>query len=164
MLSLRQLSHEDADFIIALLNDADFIRFIRDAGVRTREDAVAYIDSVADSHAKHGHGLMRVALQDGDVPIGICGVLKRDSLPLPDLGFAFLPAHRGRGHAAAAAQAALDDAFVRLGIAKVLAIASPDNERSIHLLQKLGFAFVREQVLTEGASAVSVFERTHSSE
>ncbi len=163
-LTLRQLTHDDADFIIALLNDADFIRFIRDAGVRTREDACVYVDGVNKSHAQHGHGLLRVALQDGDVPIGICGVLKRDTLPLADLGFAFLPAHRGKGFAVEAATAVLADASERLRLPKVLAIASPDNERSVHLLTKLGFAFVREQVLSEGASAVKVFERAHSSE
>jgi RimJ/RimL family protein N-acetyltransferase len=139
-LALRPMTVADADFVIELLNDEAFLRYVGDKGVRTREDARRYVrEGPAASYARHGHGLYLVELREGCEPAGVCGVLKRDALPHADLGFALLPRHRSRGYAFEAATAAIADARERVGLRRLLAITSPDNETSIALLRRLGF-------------------------
>ena len=139
-LVVRELAGDDAPFIVALLNDADFIRNIGDRGVRTGEDACEYLAAgPLASYAQHGFGLCAVALAGTREPIGICGLLRRDELPGPDIGFAFLPQYRAHGYAFEAASAVKADAHARLGIQTLFAIVSPGNEPSIRLLEKLGF-------------------------
>jgi ribosomal-protein-alanine N-acetyltransferase len=145
-LELRELKSDDStdlDFIVTLLNEPSFLRFIGDRGVRSRDDAVKYIANGPNQMMKqHRFALLRVALRsDTQRPIGLCGVLKRDALEFPDIGFAFLPAYWSQGYAFEAAQAAIQDVRARLPaeVRRILAIASADNVASIRLLTKLGF-------------------------
>lgn len=137
-LNLRQPAEADAPFILGLVNDPDWLRYIGDRKVHSLDDARSYIAKGPTAmHARHGHSLMLVALKDG-TPIGLCGLLKRDTLEQPDIGFAFLPQYRGQGYALEAAAATLADGRNRLGLRRILAITSPDNAASGRLLEKLG--------------------------
>ena len=105
-LNLRELTQDDAEFIVAQLNDPDFIRNVVDRGVRTIEAARAYIADVPmASYHRHGFGLRLVELKGAHTPIGICGLIKRDALDDVDIGFAFLPPYRAQGFALEAATA-----------------------------------------------------------
>ncbi|GJA53030.1 N-acetyltransferase [Aeromonas caviae] len=140
-LELRELTVVDAPFILELLNDGDFHRYIGDRGVRTLADAENYIQQgPAVSYARHGHGLYLVVRREDGARLGICGLIKRDTLPCEDIGYAFLPAWRGQGYAIEAARAAMADGRERLGIERVVAIVTPGNERSVRLLAKLGLS------------------------
>ena len=141
-LALRALSEEDAPFILGLLNEPSFIRNIGDRGVRTIEDAVAYIENgPLASYARFGFGLYLVTLKSTGASIGICGILKRDALPEPDIGFAFLPAYWSQGYALESAIAVRDYARNAIGLQRLLAIVNPSNQGSIRLLEKLGFTY-----------------------
>jgi RimJ/RimL family protein N-acetyltransferase len=143
-LQLRHLLDSDAPFILELLNEPDFIRNIGDREVRTLEDARRYIQhGPMVSYSQHGFGLFLVQLRAGAVPIGICGLLKRDYLPDVDVGFALREAHRGRGYAFEAAAAAMRHGTEDLGISRIVAITSPDNQASMRVLRKLGLEFER---------------------
>lgn len=138
-LEIRHFKLDDAPFIVALLNDPSFLRFIGDRGVRTREDARAYLQNgPIASYRLHGYGLFRTSLKAERTPIGMCGLLKRDYLDAPDIGFAFLPPYRAQGYAFEAAAAVIAHGRQQLGLTRIAAIVSPDNERSIRLLDKLG--------------------------
>lgn len=140
-LNLRQLVPQDAPFILALVNDPDWLRHIGDKNVHDLESARGYIaNGPAAMYARHGHALMLAALKD-HTPIGLCGLLKRDTLEYADIGFAFLPQYRGQGYAREAAAAALAHGRDTLGLKRILAITSPDNEASGKLLQKIGLRF-----------------------
>jgi RimJ/RimL family protein N-acetyltransferase len=141
-LALTEFTAADAPFIVQLLNDPDWIRYIGDRDIRTDDDARAYLArGPLAMYAKNGFGLWRVARRDDGTPVGMCGLIKRDTLPDVDVGFAFLPAYRGLGYAEEAAAATLALAADRYGLTRVVAIASPDNERSLRLLEKLGMTF-----------------------
>lgn len=143
-LTLRLIRAHDAPFILRLLNEPSFLRFIGDRGVRTLDDARAYIENgPGASYARHGFGLWLAELRDSATPIGMCGLLKRDTLDDVDIGFAFLPAWWGQGFAHEAAAAVMDHARYSLGIARVVAIVSPENASSIRLLEKIGLTFGR---------------------
>jgi RimJ/RimL family protein N-acetyltransferase len=143
-LALRPLTEDDDAFIVSLLNDPSFLRFIGDRGVRTAEDARGYIRrGPVVSYERFGFGLLLVALRDSGTPIGICGLLKRDTLEDVDVGFAFLSAYREQGYGFEAASAVLDDGRSSLGLRRIVAITDPDNTASVRLLEKLGLPFER---------------------
>lgn len=141
-LALRQMKVEDAEFIFELVNEAAFIRNIGDKGVRTLEDARNYIlNGPVASYAKFGFGLYLVALRETGEAIGICGLLKRDSLEDVDIGFAFLERYRRKGFAYESAAAVMAYGRNALGLKRIVAITSPDNEGSIRVLEKIGLRF-----------------------
>jgi RimJ/RimL family protein N-acetyltransferase len=143
-LNLRRMSPHDAEFIVELLNDASFLRFVGDKGVRTTEDARQYIlTGPMDSYERHGFGLWLVELKDSKVPIGICGLLKRDTLSDVDIGFAVLPQYRSQGYAFESAAAVMDYGRNVLGLGRVVAITNEDNTGSIRVLEKIGMSFDR---------------------
>ena len=156
-LRLRELTADDAEFIVAQLNDPEFIRNVADRGVRTTAAARTYIlDGPVASYRRHGFGLYLVELKGSRTPIGICGLIKRDALDDVDLGYALLPPFRLQGHAHEAAAAVL--AFARtLGLARVVAIVSPHNAESIKLLGKLGFRYERQIRLADDAEELELF-------
>ena len=157
-LVLTQLADRDAEFIRGLLNEPSFIRFIGDRGVRTADDARRYIqDGPVAGYARYGYGLLRVGLKADDTPIGICGVLRRDTLPEPDLGFSLLPAWWTKGYAYEAASAVMQHARGPLRLGRILAITSVDNDLSITLVGKLGFRFERMIRLGEDAEELRLF-------
>ena len=158
-LRVRPLAAGDAAFIVALLNDEAFLRNIGDRGVRTEADAHGYLAAgPMASYERHGFGLCAVELAATGEAIGICGLLRRDELPGPDIGFAFLPPYRAQGYAFEAASAVKADAHARLGLTTLLAIVNPSNEASIRLLAKLGFAFERTIQLRGDSAFLSLFE------
>lgn len=157
-LILSHLAAGDAAFVLELLNEPSFIRYIGDKGVRTLDDARRYIaDGPVKSYEVNGFGLNLVQLKASNTPIGICGVLRRDTLPDPDIGFAFLPSYWNRGYALESAVAVMTHARETVGLPRILAITSPDNEASEKLLGKIGFRFCRLMKLAEGADEVKLF-------
>lgn len=138
-LRLRRLVLDDAPFILRLVNDPSWLEFIGDKGIRTEDDARKYLaQGPLDMYARLGFGLYLVELRDGGVPIGICGLIKRESLPDVDIGFAYLPEFRGQGYAHEAALAVMAHARRDYSIRRLVAITAPRNERSIRLLARLG--------------------------
>jgi RimJ/RimL family protein N-acetyltransferase len=139
-LALHRLVPDDAPFILALLNDPAWLRYIGDRGVRTQDGARDYITrGPMAMYAREGFGLWRTALRGTGEPIGLCGLIKRPTLADVDLGFAFMPAYRGHGYGREAAQACLDYARDVAGLHRVVAIVSSDNADSLRLLARLGF-------------------------
>lgn len=155
---MTQLSDRDADFIVGLLNEPSFLRYIGDRGVRNADDARRYIrEGPVAGYERYGYGLLRVALRRDDTPVGMCGVLKRDTLPDPDLGFSFLPAWWSQGYALEAATAVMHHARSVLHLGRILAITTQDNEPSMRLLGKLGFRFERMVRLGDDATELRLF-------
>jgi [ribosomal protein S5]-alanine N-acetyltransferase len=153
-LILRCLKLADAPFIRELVNDPDWLRFIGDRGVHSVDDARRFLrEGPLAMYERHGIGLWRTELKDGGVPIGICGLLRRESLDGVDLGFALLPQFRAQGYAHEAAAGTLHYGRSTLGLDRILAITTPDNRASIGLLKKLGFRFENNLRLSDSDDA-----------
>ena len=156
-LLLRQLELGDAGFILELLNEAAFLRFIGDKGVRTLDDAREYIlTGPVDSYGRYGFGLYATCLLDGTA-IGICGLVKRDGLADVDIGFAFLSRHCSKGYATESASAVLTHARQVLRLRRVVAITSPENWSSIAVLEKIGLKFEKMIRLAEHGPELKLF-------
>jgi len=139
-LLLRRITLADAPFLLRQLNEPSWLRNIGDKGARTLADVETYTrNGPLEMYKKHGFGMYLVELREGGAPVGMCGLVRRDGLPGPDIGFALLEEHFGKGYALEAAGAVMKHARATLGIGRVLAITTPTNERSGRLLAKLGF-------------------------
>ena len=155
---LREIVESDDEFILDLLNQPSFIKYIGDRNVRNIEQAREFIENrYRQSYREHGFGLYTVELKaefdtladatfESEIrnpksQIGICGFVKRDTLPDADIGFAFLPQFCGKGYALESAIAVMKYGRDVLGLKRVLAITTQDNESSGKLLEKLGFKF-----------------------
>ena len=159
-LILREFTIDDAAFVLALLNEPSFLRYIGDKKVRELEHARQYIlNGPVASYEQNGFGLYVVELRESHTPIGMCGLIKRAELPDPDIGFAFLPDFWNKGFGFEAATAVLQDAHERLRLERILAITSLDNDASIKLLERLGFRYQRVVKLSSNQEQVKLFTR-----
>jgi ribosomal-protein-alanine N-acetyltransferase len=141
-LFVSEFTFQDTDFIIKLLNSPGWIKYIGDRSIKSKEDAEHYLQAgPMKSYTQHGFGLYRVDLKSENKSIGMCGLLKRDTLEFPDLGFAFLEEFAGNGYAREAAKAIVSFSREHLNLSTLLAISLPDNKKSIRLLTALRFRF-----------------------
>lgn len=154
-LTLRQLTTGDAAFILRLLNEPSFVRHIGDKDVRSLSDAENYIlTGPVDMYHRLGFGLWLVEQKPNLVPIGLCGLLKRETLDDVDIGFALLPEFCRKGYAYEAASATLEHAQNHLQLSRLVATTSQDNSASGRLLDKLGFEY--EQLIPWGPDEETV--------
>lgn len=138
-LVVAPFTERDADFIVELLNDPEWLRFIGDKKVRTLDDARQYLrGGPLAMYELRGFGLCSVTRRTDDVTIGMCGLLKRDGLDEVELGFAFLPVGRGQGYAREAAAAVVEFGFAELALPRIVAITDPDNAASARVLEAIG--------------------------
>lgn len=157
-LRLRQFELDDAPFIFRLLNEPGWKRFIGDRKIATDADASSYIETVLiSSYVKYGFGLYAVDLKDPAIPIGMCGLVKRDGLEDVDIGFALLDDYQGRGYALEAARATLQYARDALGMSRLVAITTAANDRSIGLLRRLGMDYEKNIKMSAAADTLELY-------
>ena len=141
-LVLEELSAGDEKFIFELMNSPGWIEHIGDRGINTLDDAINYLNSrLIASYKVNGYGLFKVVLKDNSTPVGLCGLVNRPSLDYPDIGFAFLPKHMGKGYGYESAAAILIYSKEVLGLEQVVAITSAENTKSQKLLERIGLKF-----------------------
>jgi ribosomal-protein-alanine N-acetyltransferase len=141
-LVLREVEEADAAFVLELLNSPGFLENIGDRGVRTKDEARSYIlERMIGSYREHGFGMWLTLQKLDNTPVGLAGLVRREGLDMPDVGYAFAPRAWGRGYAQEAAAAVLAHARGPLGIPKLAAITTPENFASMAVLRKIGFTF-----------------------
>lgn len=140
---LREAEETDTAFFLELMNMPGWLEHIGDRNIKTETDALGYIQkSLLDSYKTNGFGLYVMCLNESHEPIGLCGLVKRDTLDLPDLGFGILPAYEGKGYVREGSEITLEFAKKELKMDTILAITNPTNKRSQNLLERLGFSVV----------------------
>lgn len=157
-LILSELGPNDAPFILELMNTPTWKKFIGDRNLKTNEDAKNYIvDRMMPSYTLSGFGFYKCELKEGNVPIGICGIVKRDALEHVDIGFAFLPQYEGKGYGFESASAVMQYAQTTLGIKVLTGICNSDNVNSISLLKKLGLRYQKMILLPNETEEIMLF-------
>lgn len=157
-LLFRELTEDDAENMLRIWNDPDFVRFVGDRGLHTAEQASAYLVAgpmqayrLVGYHSFALHEKLVDADGEGAVTVragafvGAAGLIRRDD-GATDVGYALLPEYRGRGYAREAAIACIDRARSVYLLDKVLGLVNPANARSISVLEAAGLTFesVRE--------------------
>lgn len=154
-LVLSKLTCDDAAFIVELLTEPSVMKYVGDKGIRSLDDAKAYLrEGPISQYSACGYGLYRVGLRDFGISVGLCGLVRREAFPDPDLGFAFLKSYRSNGYALEAASAVLEEAADRFSLRRILAMADEANTASIRLLATLGFRF--ERMVTMPGESVAI--------
>ena len=144
-LILSRLTIADAPFILELMNEPCFIEFVADRGLRSEADAADFLsEKILPSYERFGFGFYRVTMKQPETAIGICGLVKRETLDDPDIGFAILERFCGKGYAYEAAVAVMEYGGNALGLTRICGVTAPHNRVSQHLLQKLGLKFQRK--------------------
>ena len=157
-LILREFSLTDAPFILELVNDPSWLQYIGDRDVHSVAEARLYLQTgPLDSYQRFGFGLYLTRLKREETPIGMCGFVKRPSLPDVDIGYALLPQFAGQGFAFEAATAVMNYGKTALGLKRLAAVTAPDNIRSIKLLEKLGFHFEKMVRLAPDAQKICMY-------
>lgn len=155
---IRALTIIDAGFMMQLMNTATWIKNIGNRNINNKTAASNYIaNNIINSYHVNGFGLFLVAQKRDNLPIGICGIVKREGLALPDLGFAFLPQYEGKGFATEAGKAIVKYASESLQIAELAGITKPDNLASIRVLEKVGMEFKQMILLPQDANEFSLY-------
>ncbi|TWI07352.1 GNAT family N-acetyltransferase [Aerolutibacter ruishenii] len=143
-LRLRRLTLDDAPFILDLVNQPSWLENIGDKGVRGLDDARDFLrNGPLAMYARHGFGLYCIERAADGAAMGLCGLIKRDTLDDVDIGYALLPQYWGQGYAREAAAATLEHGVRDIGLQRIVAITSPGNGSSARLLESLGFRFER---------------------
>ncbi|PGU40530.1 GNAT family N-acetyltransferase [Bacillus cereus] len=155
-LVLRWFDIKDAPFILELVNDPAWIQFIGDKRIKNLDDAKKYIlNGPVDMYNKMGFGLYLVERKEDLTPLGMCGLIKRDSLEDVDIGFAFLEKFRSKGYGFESASAVVDYGVQKLGLKRIVAITTIDNINSGKLLEKVGLQF--EKIISDSGENLKLF-------
>lgn len=155
-LTLSELTFGDSSFVLELVNTPGWLTYIGDRNIKNSEQAKEYLENgPLKSYAQHQFGLWLVTRKQDGAKLGICGLLKRDYLDQPDLGFAFLPEFTGQGYAQESANATIAYAHSRLKITDISALVLAENKRSIHLLEKIGMAF--KETIAVGSESLQLY-------
>ena len=157
-LTLRRLDFEDAPFVVRLLNEPSFLQNIGDRGVRNIEDAHRYLrEGPLAMYQAHGFGLWHASRKSDGAAVGMCGLLKRDTLPDVDIGYAYLPEFWGQGYALEAAEATVRHAARKFGLRRLIGVVSQGNTGSIRVLEKVGMRFERLYPMHPGEPEVRLY-------
>lgn len=157
-LLLREINLKDADFIYRLMNDPAWLQNIGDRNIHSVKDAEAYIESkIFTSYQENGFGFYVIELLDSKKAVGSAGLVNREGLDHIDIGYALLPDYRGFGYAFEATKLIYEYGTTTLGLDKIVAIVNPENQKSIHLLEKLGLEFERMVVLPDTEEQISLY-------
>ena len=157
-LLLRPFTPDDSDFILELLNTEGWIKYIGDRNIKTNEQARDYLENgPLKSYQTHGFGLSLVQLKINNKSIGMCGLIKRDYLEHPDIGFAFLPGYTGMGYAYEVVKKTIQYAMNELQKENILAITLPENSSSIKLLKKIGFKYEKNFITNDTHEELSLY-------
>lgn len=144
-LKFYLLNETDAPLMLRLLNEESFIRNIGDRNVRTLALAEQYLqDGPIRSYQQHGFGMYRLERKSDGMNIGLAGLVYRDYLGIPDIGYALLPEFSGEGYASEAAQAVFHYGKQLLKLPAIVGIVAPDNLASKKILEKLGLVSLKQ--------------------
>jgi len=137
-LRLRSWQEADRPAFAALHADPEVMR---DAGGpldRSRSDVK--LDRYVAAFERYGFTRWAIESRDGEF-LGYAGIMpSRPAHPLGDhvdIGWRLVRSAWGRGYATEAAEAALQDAFTRCGLAEVIAFTTADNPRSQAVMARL---------------------------
>jgi RimJ/RimL family protein N-acetyltransferase len=148
-LRLREMGVADLDFLAALLDDPEVMRFYPKR--YSRAEAQAWIERQLQRYAQHGHGLWLVLDKKSGEPVGQVGLALQevDGTLEPEIGYMIHHPFWRRGLAAEAALGVRRHAFEERGLERVISLIRPENEPSRGVARKLGMTVERETLFKD---------------
>lgn len=140
LIYLRKMTIADSPFILELTNEPGWLTQIGDKQIHSLKQATHFIKSgPMQTYENYGFGLYLAVLKDNQVPLGICGLLKRSYLDAPDLGYAISQNFYRQGFAQMSCELVLGMLKQLTNAAYIYATTKNSNQASQNLLIKLGF-------------------------
>jgi [ribosomal protein S5]-alanine N-acetyltransferase len=133
-----------------IARDPEVVRYISDGQLWSDERIQDFVERQVNGFAQRGFCFWRLlpketlGAQDAEQMIGFCGLQPLPETTEIEIGWWLARAWWGKGLATEAAREAMRDAFERIGLERIVAIALPENRASTHVMEKLGMRFERE--------------------
>ncbi len=138
-LGLRQIEDSDLDAYHKIMSRNDVCKWLAGPARKNRAETRQLIERMSDQWEDKKYGAWGVFTRDGGTLIGHCGLGFLKETGETELKYAFAPQYWGRGYATEAAEASLEWAFANTDLERIIALSMPDNDRSINVINKLGF-------------------------
>ncbi len=148
-LKVRESTPSDVEEFYRIYRDPSITYYMEDL-FPEKEQEIAYMKAYVDQvYGFYGYGLWTVILKETGQIIGRAGLSVREGYELPELGFVIDVEHQRQGYAYEVCSAILDYAREELAFDAVQALADENNSISIHLLEKLGFSYDSDIVISD---------------
>ena len=140
-LELQPMVLDDLAWYAEFAGDADVMQYIGHAGPLSYQQASERLARYVRCWEEHGLGMFGVRLRDHEAPVGWAGLQPLSGTDEIEVGYAFGRASWGRGYATEVAAAAVQWGFEALGLERIVAVATPENAGSRHVMDKLGMTY-----------------------
>jgi ribosomal-protein-alanine N-acetyltransferase len=127
-----------------IATDAEVMRYITGGAPWTDDQIRNFVDRQVKLYSERGFCRWKLRAKTLEEVIGFCGVGFWGDAPDPEIGWWLARRYWGRGLATEAAVAAMQDAFGRVGLERVISVARPENIASIRIMEKLGLKLESE--------------------
>lgn len=138
-LRFRQFTPDDLDWLIELLSDTEVNRYF--GGPQPRSGIEEYLKWYLDCYEKYGFGYCVMTLKESGVDIGMAGLQPLENTGEIEVGYAMAKDHWGRGFATESCLGWLGYGFNTLDLPRIVAVASPGNTPSHHVMEKCGMTY-----------------------
>lgn len=141
-LRIRPWTASDRDTITALATDPQVVQYIADGRLWSEEEIDSFLRREAQVLELYGLCFGALELKETGAVIGLAGLQPLGTTGDTEVGWWLFPEHWKHGYATEAGQAAIEYAFSKLGLRRVVAITHPDNKPSRRVMDRLGMRFV----------------------
>lgn len=137
-LLVRRWRDSDLPALLDVYGDVEAMRWVGDGRAITHAECVRWIGVTRSNYERRGYGMF--AIEERSLPgaIGFCGIVHPGDQPEPEIKYALLRSHWGRGLATEAASGLVNYGFRTHGLTFMIATAAPDNVASHRVLLKAG--------------------------
>ena len=153
-LVLRTLTEADVADVLAVFSDPLVLRYWDGPLMTTTQDVMQYIERIHYGFRRRELMQWGIAEAATNAVIGTCTLTHLSiTHERAEIGFALRQTRWGQGLGTEAVTTAIDFAFDGLGLHRIEADVDPRNERSLRLLERLGFhreGHMRERYFMNG--------------
>lgn len=137
-LLVRRWREADLPALLAVYGDAEAMQWVGDGRAITQDECVQWLSVTRANYQKRGYGMFAVEERSSPGVIGFCGIVHPGGQPEPEVKYALLRSHWGRGFATEAVMGLIAYGAARHKLAFLMATAAPANAASHRVLLKAG--------------------------
>ena len=152
-LQLRPFTLDDLPTLRSMRAKEEVSRYLGTSALQTPEFIRERLHAYLECYRLHGFGMTAVMEKSGGELVGWSGLQplefgwnenwpQANETVETEVGYGFDTPHWGKGYATEVAAAWLRYGFEETGLRRIVAVASPENKSSWHVMEKLGMKYV----------------------
>jgi len=142
-LIIREFVNEDVDDLYKLESDARVIEYIPGSKLLTLNECKREINQYINNYKKSELGSWAIILKSTNEFIGITGFRYLPGLKKTEIGTKILPLFWGNKYSTEVGNALIHYGLYKLKLNEIIAMADPNNIKSIKSLESLGMRFIK---------------------